>query len=320
MRRAQANQTLYANHSVLIGHSGRFEQESAFLWIHMRDEKRLRSYLLKPGKINEAGPDGLTALMFAAKCGWCTGVEVILAHNADVNAVGHPVDSVATTALSVAAFSGRTDVIEVLLSNRAHQGVGRPAIFEAARGNQLDACLYLLNAKVDVNATANSQTPLLVAAAAGYSEVCRLLLQHKADVDVVCLWHGQAVTPRQVALSEGKDQVVKLFRIQAPKAAAPDVSARHQMDLKTAEDTRRVANRRNEVESASMKARHDAGVKEQQFAIGSVVGVPLPVRLRKKSLLKRLPAVVVAKTKKWGNYRISRYALARACPLCLTIG
>jgi len=93
------------------------------------------------------------------------------------------------TPLEWAARKGHTEVIKVLLNNKADVNVSRPTdgvtpLYIAAQNGHTEVVKLLLANKVDVNASMNEgATPLYIAAQNGHTEVVKLLLANKADVN-----------------------------------------------------------------------------------------------------------------------------------------
>lgn len=150
------------------------------------------------------------------------------------------------TALSMAAFFGRREIVELLLENGANidkgddengaaplfQAVyglepemvsllvergadvnkktnpGLSALMLAARSKQLDIASILVEHGADVGATdANEITPLMYAALSGSPEIVRLLLEGGAEVDAL----STTGTALMAAADQGHEDVVKIL-------------------------------------------------------------------------------------------------------------
>ena len=131
--------------------------------------------------LEETPKRGMTPLEWATRKGHTDVVRVLLGNKADVNASRHT-DGV--TPLYIAAQNGHTEVVKLLLDNKA------------------DA---------DVNASSHTggTTPLYIAAQNGHTEVVKLLLDNKADVNASR--HTDGVTPLYMAAQNGHTEVVKLL-------------------------------------------------------------------------------------------------------------
>jgi ankyrin repeat protein len=131
-------------------------------------------------KVDEALPEnafGETALHAAAENGDVTGVQMLLAAGASVDAL----NEAGATALYLAAEEGHHDVVNALLEAGA-----KPS-----------------------TADHEGWTPLHVASSGGHMQVAKLLLNKKADAAVRDKVDGN--TPLHMASSQGNDDIVKLL-------------------------------------------------------------------------------------------------------------
>lgn len=123
-----------------------------------------------------------TPLHWAAIQGHWDVVEVLVEHDADVNAIGGD----GGTPLHLASHHDRPDMIRLLLDQGADLSIqnrwGRTPLHVAARRNCDLVAALLLSRGADPNATTKEGwTPLHVAQMAGHPRVRDLLLAHGAD-------------------------------------------------------------------------------------------------------------------------------------------
>lgn len=115
-------------------------------------------------------------------------IELLINHGCDVNAQNES----GKTALMMAAFGGKLDIVKLLRSNGARYDLrdasGLTAIHYAVDSNNPDVVEFMLYDGADVNAKdiVNRWTPLLRGASLNCSrEVAKVLLKFNADVDVL---------------------------------------------------------------------------------------------------------------------------------------
>jgi len=140
--------------------------------------------------LEEKPKKGITALEWAARMGHTEVVKLLLDNKADVNASRH---TDGATPLHVAAQEGHTEVVKLLLDNKA-----------------------------DVNASMHTvgSTPLLILIAAynGHTEIVKLLLDNNADVNASMRTVGS--TPLYIAAHKGHAEVVKLLLVHKSNVKA----------------------------------------------------------------------------------------------------
>ncbi|RMZ95691.1 fibronectin type 3 and ankyrin repeat domains 1 [Brachionus plicatilis] len=115
-------------------------------------------------------------------------VELLVYKGAQINAQNES----GKTAIMLAAFSGKLNVLKELRSNGASYDIkdrsGCSALHYAVDGGNLDCIQYLLMDGLDVNIkdTTSCWTPLIRAASVGASkDVAELLIKYKADINIV---------------------------------------------------------------------------------------------------------------------------------------
>ena len=158
---------------------------------------------------NVPGPDGTTAIMWAAANEDAELVRALIKAGAQVAAKNH----FGTTALTEAAIIGATDVIDALLDAGADPNTRNPEgetpLMAVARSGNLDAARRLLDAGADVNARESwgQQSALMWAAAQSQAEMVKLLASRGADLNargVVRQWERKVITePRPKDMNKG---------------------------------------------------------------------------------------------------------------------
>jgi uncharacterized protein len=145
----------------------------------------LRLINAKGTNVNAPGPDGTTAIMYAASNGDLEVVRALIKAGANVklkNAFG-------TSALTEAAIIGSAPVIDALLKAGAEVNFKNPQgetpLMAAARSGKVDAAKLLVDAGADVNAreTWGGQTALMWAAAQGQADMLKYLASKGAKLD-----------------------------------------------------------------------------------------------------------------------------------------
>lgn len=179
--------------------------------------------------VNQAQPDGTTALHWAVYYNDAELVKALLKRDADVNVR----NQFGATPLSQAAIIGTAAVIELLLDAGAdanERGADdQTALMIVARTPLVDAARVLVKAGADVNAVEKwrGQTALMWAAAQLQPQMVKFLIESGADVNVQSLpnnWERQVtaeprmkilpaggLTPLLYAAREGCTECVKLL-------------------------------------------------------------------------------------------------------------
>lgn len=135
--------------------------------------------------VDEAQPDGTTALIWAAYHGNLAFARELLAHGADANATNR----YGMSALFQAAQLGNADMIAALLHSGADANAAMPEgdtpLMLAARSGNVDAVRLLLEAgaQVDPAESWHGETALIWAAGENHADIVALLLEHGAAVD-----------------------------------------------------------------------------------------------------------------------------------------
>ena len=127
--------------------------------------------------------DGLTALHMATWNGQARAAMMLLANGSIVDDTCDQ----GRTPLMIATEKGKTNVLKLLLENKADvrlkEQCGLVALHMAAWNDQPEAAQMLLacGSKVD-DADGQGQTPLMIAAARGNTDVLEVLIDNRADV------------------------------------------------------------------------------------------------------------------------------------------
>jgi ankyrin repeat protein len=135
--------------------------------------------------VDARGPDGATALIWAAHRGDRELVEALLARGANPDAA----NDYGVTPLAAAAVEADAAIIAALLEAGADvdspNAEGQTALMVVARTGRVDAARLLLDRGARVNAREGfgGQTALMWAAAQKQTEMIRLLIEHGAEVD-----------------------------------------------------------------------------------------------------------------------------------------
>merc|ERR1712183_386645 len=131
---------------------------------------------------------GISPLMLAAMNGHTASVKLLLDMGSDINA---QIETNRNTALTLACFQGRHEVVSLLLDRKAnveHRAkTGLTPLMESASGGYVDVGRVLLDKNADVNAppVPSSRDPALtIAADKGHYRFVELLLSRGAQVDV----------------------------------------------------------------------------------------------------------------------------------------
>ncbi|XP_066252742.1 ankyrin repeat domain-containing protein 17 isoform X3 [Euwallacea similis] len=131
---------------------------------------------------------GISPLMLAAMNGHGAAVKLLLDMGSDINA---QIETNRNTALTLACFQGRHEVVALLLDRKAnveHRAkTGLTPLMEAASGGYVEVGRVLLDKGADVNATpvpSSRDTALTIAADKGHVKFVELLLERGAQVEV----------------------------------------------------------------------------------------------------------------------------------------
>ncbi|XP_028314515.1 ankyrin repeat and KH domain-containing protein 1 isoform X2 [Gouania willdenowi] len=155
---------------------------------------------------------GISPLMLAAMNGHVPAVKLLLDMGSDINA---QIETNRNTALTLACFQGRAEVVSLLLDRKAnveHRAkTGLTPLMEAASGGYAEVGRVLLDKGADVNAPpvpSSRDTALTIAADKGHYKFCELLINRSAHIDVR---NKKGNTPLWLAANGGHFDVVQLL-------------------------------------------------------------------------------------------------------------
>ena len=165
--------------------------------------------LSKGANPNTPGPDGTTAIMYAAANDDIELVRALIKAGANVTLK----NQFGTSAMTEAAILGSAPIIEALLKAGADPNTRNPEgetpLMAVARSGKVDAARRLLEAHADINAKEEwgGQTALMWAAAQGQAEMVKLLAANGADLNargVIRQWERKVITePRPKDMNKG---------------------------------------------------------------------------------------------------------------------
>uniref|UniRef100_A0A671S4X6 Ankyrin repeat and KH domain-containing protein 1-like n=1 Tax=Sinocyclocheilus anshuiensis TaxID=1608454 RepID=A0A671S4X6_9TELE len=151
---------------------------------------------------------GISPLMLAAMNGHVPAVKLLLDMGSDINA---QIETNRNTALTLACFQGRAEVVSLLLDRKAnveHRAkTGLTPLMEAASGGYAEVGRVLLDKGADVNAPpvpSSRDTALTIAADKGHYKFCELLISR-------CVFVTLGNTPLWLAANGGHFDVVQLL-------------------------------------------------------------------------------------------------------------
>src|SRR5687767_11219825 len=184
--------------------------ESTLLDAAERSDRATALKLLAKGaEVNAPGPDGTTAIMYAAANDDLELVRALIKAGANVKLK----NQFGTSALTEAAIIGSAPVIEALLKAGADPNLKNPEgetpLMAVARAGKVDAAKRLLEAGADINAKEDfgGQTALMWAAAQGQADMVKLLASNGADLNargVIRQWERKVITePRPKDMNKG---------------------------------------------------------------------------------------------------------------------
>ncbi|KQJ87275.1 hypothetical protein BRADI_4g10090v3 [Brachypodium distachyon] len=173
-----------------------------------RQNMELARYFLEQGADTEMlDADGYTPLHFAASQGDVGMVELLLSKGAHPDTLNH-----GGTVLHYAATHGRDDILKVLLDHHADHkkalsGTGYTALVLATIAHSLKCVQLLLEAGADVDGV-GKETPLMIAATAGATDILKCLVLAGADANVP---DSLGRAPIEIAARSGRREDVEIL-------------------------------------------------------------------------------------------------------------
>ncbi|XP_047084828.1 ankyrin repeat domain-containing protein 65-like [Lolium rigidum] len=174
-----------------------------------RQNVDLVRYFLDQGadvhKVNDSGTPPLH--LAVGEEGSCEIVELLLSKGAYVDAL-----NLGGTALHIAARHGRDDIMKVLLDHHADHkialgGAGYTALFIATAMCSLKCVKLLLEAGADVDG-ACKESPLMIAATAGSTDILKCLVLAGADANIP---DSLGRAPIEIAARSGRRENVEIL-------------------------------------------------------------------------------------------------------------
>ncbi len=169
----------------------------------------LKALAAKGANPNQPGPDGTTAIMYAASNGDVELVRALIRAGANVKLQ----NQFGTSAITEAAIIGSAPIIDALLKAGADANTKNPEgetpLMAVARSGNGEAARLLVEARADVNAKESfgGQTALMWAAAQSQPEMVKFLASKGADLDargIVRQWERKVIKePRPKDMSKG---------------------------------------------------------------------------------------------------------------------
>ncbi|MBV8846375.1 MAG: ankyrin repeat domain-containing protein [Bryobacterales bacterium] len=164
----------------------------------------------KGANVNAPGPDGTTAIMYAAANGDVELVRALIKAGADVKAK----NQFGTSALTESAITGNAPIIRELLKAGADPNFrtpdGETPLMAAARSGNIDGAKALLDAGADINAkeTWGGQSALMWASAQSQAEMVKFLASSKGanlnDHGKINQWERKVIQePRPKDMNKG---------------------------------------------------------------------------------------------------------------------
>lgn len=169
----------------------------------------LRLLAEKGANPNALGPDGTTAIMWAAHHDQLDLVQALIKAGANVKLK----NQFGASALTEAAIIGSAPIIDALLKAGADPNTKNPEgetpLMAVARSGKVEAARRLLDAGADINAKENwgGQSALMWATAQSQADMVKLLASRGADVNargVIRQWERKVIAePRPKDLNKG---------------------------------------------------------------------------------------------------------------------
>jgi hypothetical protein len=175
--------------------------------VHIEDIDQIERNLFWDAKVNQPGPDGLTALHVATQKGGLVVVKMLLEHGADIEAL----DKEGHTPLATALLARNTLVAEYLVKQGAKLDPDA-LLQETVRQGRADrdGLEFLIKQGADLDAPdAAGNTPLHQAILIGHRVIAKYLVQKGANIDAT---DRAGRTPLQLAIERGDKDIEQMLR------------------------------------------------------------------------------------------------------------
>ncbi|XP_076354059.1 uncharacterized protein LOC143248934 [Tachypleus tridentatus] len=174
-------------------------------------------------EVDTIDSNGCTALFYAVTLGHSDCTKLLLQYGADSNRQ----DRKGRTAAHCGAAKGQLETLSILGSNGGNLWManirGDVPLHEAVQSGRKDLVLWLLSLNPNAaNAqNYNGRTALHVAAFENNEEMCKILLDYKANVSAILRTSkGQLMTPLDIALRKGFEKCTKYLSLRGGVAAS----------------------------------------------------------------------------------------------------
>lgn len=184
---------------------------------HLNTVRTLLSY---NSKSNIGTIDNETPLLVASRGGHIDIVELLIQNNSDINIINK--DS--QTPLYIAASNGRCDIVELLLKNGCDRNksdfLNETPLYVATYQGHIEVVRVLIKHKCDPTiGDVNNQTPIHMASFKNYPLIIKLLLEsnHQNIIDAT---DNKGQTPLLIAADNGFTEIVQML---LQSRAKPDI-------------------------------------------------------------------------------------------------
>lgn len=218
---------------------GQFDRRGVFAAVRNHDVAGLESILLSGVAAGERDEAGWTPLHFAAFTGREDILRLLIQKGADANAAS----PLGLTPLHLAAQNNRTNTVRLLLDKGARpdarDAYGNTPLAEAGRNANLAPLVMLIGAGGDVNVKNAEGRPLIVDTARhGFARTLKMLVENGADVNAR---DADGRTALIEAAAQDQNQIVKFLIENGADLMARDRSGRTALKAARANGNRKTA-------------------------------------------------------------------------------